>query len=109
MKYSFWGINIGLLLMVLISLLPIGLMQTWAAVEYGTWYARSAEFLQTGHMDTLRWMRVIGDTIFAIGAFILGYFVLGLVMGHSYDRRGFVRQGESEIHVTDRAHIAAGD
>jgi nitric oxide reductase large subunit len=32
MKYSFWGIDVGLLLMVL---LPIGLMQTWASVEYG--------------------------------------------------------------------------
>ncbi|HEX8746593.1 MAG TPA: nitric-oxide reductase large subunit [Pyrinomonadaceae bacterium] len=109
MKYSFWGINIGLLLMVLLSLLPIGLMQTWASVEYGTWYARSAEFLQTGLMDTVRWMRVIGDTIFAVGAFILGYFVLGLVTGHSYDEKGFVREGESEIHITDRAHAAAGD
>jgi nitric oxide reductase subunit B len=79
------------------------------SVEYGTWHAHSADFLQTGLMDTLRWVRVIGDTIFAIGAFVLGYFVLGLVTGHSYDRRGFVRQGESEIHVTDRAHAATGD
>ena len=45
---AFWAINIGLALMVLISLLPIGLMQTWASVEYGTWYARSAEFLRRG-------------------------------------------------------------
>jgi nitric oxide reductase subunit B len=109
MKTSFWGINIGLLLMVLLSLLPIGLMQTWASVEYGMWYARSAEFLQTGLMDTLRWLRIIGDTIFAIGAFVLGYFVLGLVTGHSYDERGFVKAGESEIHITDKAHATAGD
>ena len=33
--------------MVLISMLPIGLMQAWASVEYGTWYARSAEFLHS--------------------------------------------------------------
>jgi nitric oxide reductase subunit B len=33
---AFWAINIGLALMVLLSLLPIGLLQTWAAVEYGT-------------------------------------------------------------------------
>jgi hypothetical protein len=42
-------------------------MQTWAAVEYGYWYARSPEFLQTGLIDTLRWLRVVGDTIFAAG------------------------------------------
>ncbi|HEX2918363.1 MAG TPA: nitric-oxide reductase large subunit, partial [Edaphobacter sp.] len=35
---AFWCINIGLLAMVTISLLPIGLMQAWASVEYGTWY-----------------------------------------------------------------------
>lgn len=109
MKYSFWGINVGLLLMVLLSLLPIGLMQTWASVEHGTWYARSAEFLQTGLMDTLRWLRIVGDTLFALGAFVLGYFVLGLVTGHSYDERGYVREGESEIHTTGGAHAAAGD
>jgi nitric oxide reductase subunit B len=109
MKYSFWGINLGLLLMVSLSLLPIGLMQTWASVEYGTWYARSAEFLQTGLMDTLRWLRIVGDTIFAVGAFILGYFVLGLVTGHSYDESGYVREGGSEIHATGGIHATAGD
>jgi len=94
---AFWAINIGLALMVLISMLPIGLMQAWASVEYGTWYARSAEFLQTGLMNKLRWMRMIGDTIFAVGAVVLGWFVLGLVTGHSYDRQGTVREGEWEV------------
>jgi nitric oxide reductase subunit B len=81
---SFWAINIGLLLMTTVSLLPVGLMQTWAAVEHGTWYARSAEFLQTPVMDTLRWLRVIGDTIFAIGVLAMGWFKLGLLTGHSF-------------------------
>jgi nitric oxide reductase subunit B len=82
-RFAFWAINIGLALMVLISLLPVGLMQTWASVEHGLWYARSAEFLQTGLMNTLRWLRVIGDTIFALGVFALGWFVLGLKTGWS--------------------------
>ena len=47
LSFSFWSINIGLALMVLISTLPIGLMQAWASVEYGTWYARSSEFLHS--------------------------------------------------------------
>jgi nitric oxide reductase subunit B len=38
--------NIGSGLMVGLSLLPIGLMQAWASVEHGMWYARSADFLQ---------------------------------------------------------------
>jgi nitric oxide reductase subunit B len=87
-KFSFWAINIGLSLMVLLSLLPIGLMQTWASVQHGIWYARSAEFTQTGVMDTLRWMRVVGDSIFALGALSLGYFVLGLKTGWSFGGGG---------------------
>jgi nitric oxide reductase subunit B len=72
--------------MVLLSVLPVGLMQTWASVEHGMWYARSAEFLQTDLLDTLRWMRAIGDTIFALGAVVLGYFVVGLKTGWSLKR-----------------------
>jgi nitric oxide reductase subunit B len=76
--FAFWTINLGLLSMVLLSLLPVGLMQTWASVEHGYWYARSAEFLQTPVMKVLRWMRVPGDTLFAFGAVGLVLFVLQL-------------------------------
>src|SRR5690606_25053870 len=68
LRLAFWAINGGLAAMVLLSVLPVGLLQTWAAVEEGYWYARSAEFLQSPLLDTLRWLRVVGDTIFAIGA-----------------------------------------
>lgn len=85
LKYSFWSLNIGLSLMVLLSLLPVGLLQAWASIQYGTWYARSAEFLQTGHMQALRWMRVPGDILFAAGAALFAWFILGLLTGHSYD------------------------
>jgi len=85
LAFSFWSINIGLALMVLLSLLPVGLMQTWASVNVGMWYARSAEFLQTDLMEVLRWMRVIGDTIFAAGILGLGWFVFGLKTGHSIE------------------------
>lgn len=87
LKFTFWAMNGGLMAMVVLSLLPVGLMQTWASVEVGYWYARSSEFLQTDVMQTLRWMRVVGDTIFAAGTFALAYFVAGLTMGHSI-RRG---------------------
>ena len=97
LAFAFWAINLGLALMVLISMLPIGLMQAWASVEYGTWYARSAEFLQTGMMNRLRWMRMFGDSLFALGALVLGWFVLGLWTGHSYDARGEVAEGEWEV------------
>ncbi len=75
LKFSFWAINIGLFSMVTFSLLPVGLMQTWASVEYGYWYARSSEFLQSPLMNNLRWTRAFGDTIFAIGAIVLVAFI----------------------------------
>ncbi len=78
LRFSFWAINFGLFAMVTFSLLPVGLMQTWASVEYGYWYARSAEFLQTPVMHTLRWLRAFGDTIFAVGAIVLVWFTFSL-------------------------------
>jgi nitric oxide reductase subunit B len=82
-RFGFWATNIGLMAMVTISLLPVGLMQTWASVEHGYWYARSPEFLQTGVIETFRWLRVIGDTVFAAGAIALAAFVIGLRTGGS--------------------------
>lgn len=84
-RFAFWSINVGLGLMVLLSVLPVGLAQTWASVEHGLWYARSMEFLQQPYMDTLRWLRVIGDTLFGVGALALGYFVVGLKTGWSLE------------------------
>jgi len=77
LSLSFWLINVGLALMVLLSLLPVGLLQTWASVEHGMWYARSAEFLQSDTMTQLRWLRVVGDTVFRLGTVGLAWFVLG--------------------------------
>jgi nitric oxide reductase subunit B len=78
LKFSFWSMNIGLFAMCVGSLLPVGLFQTWAAVDKGYWYARSAEFLSTPLMQTLRWLRVPGDTLFALGAVALVIFVAGI-------------------------------
>ena len=68
MKFGFWTLNIGLALMVLISLLPIGLIQAWASITHGLWFARSEEFMQQPLLQNLRWLRMIGDTILIIGA-----------------------------------------
>ncbi|MAT71371.1 MAG: nitric oxide reductase large subunit [Planctomycetaceae bacterium] len=81
---AFWGMNVGLFAMCCLSLLPVGLLQTKASVEHGYWYARSSEFMQTDLMQTLRWLRVPGDTIFFLGAVALVVFVAGLKTGHSF-------------------------
>lgn len=84
--FAFWSMNIGLMLMVLISLLPVGVLQTIASIKHGMWYARSYEFMQDPAMQTLRWLRVIGDTVFAIGAVALAWFIAGLKTGWSIDK-----------------------
>jgi nitric oxide reductase subunit B len=83
LSFGFWTMNIGLALMVILSLLPVGLVQTWASVEHGMWYARSAEFLQQPMLENLRWLRAVGDTIFAAGILAMGWFVVGLTTGWS--------------------------
>src|SRR5579859_1357890 len=85
LSFSFWSLNLGLVLMVVLSLLPVGLLQAWASVEHGMWFARSADFLQTPLMAKLRWLRVIGDTVFTFGIVGLGWFILGLKTGWSLE------------------------
>jgi len=87
MRFSFWSINIGLAAMVFISVLPIGLAQTVASVQEGLWYARSAEFLQQPYLVTFKWLRVIGDTIFAAGTVSLAWFIFGLKFGWSLEKK----------------------
>ncbi len=108
LKLSLWSLNIGLALMSLLSLLPVGLLQAWASIQHGTWYARSAEFMQSGTMQTLRWMRVPGDIVFSIGAALFAWFVLGLLTGHSYDREGLIGldSAQRETHEKHGASLA---
>lgn len=80
LAFSFWAINIGMMLEILLSLLPVGLLQTYQSVSVGYWSARSPEFMQTSLMQTLRWMRLWGDTIFAIGAVAFVWFAVNLMI-----------------------------
>lgn len=79
-SFTFWSLNIGLFLMVFLSLLPVGLMQTVASVREGMWFARSAEFMQQPVVNVFKWLRVVGDTIFAIGTLTLFWFVYKLTV-----------------------------
>jgi nitric oxide reductase subunit B len=64
----------------LLSLLPIGLMQTVQSVSVGYWSARSSEFMQTDWMQFFRWMRIFGDSIFAVGAVAFVWFAIDLML-----------------------------
>ncbi|OSI10529.1 nitric-oxide reductase large subunit [Neisseria canis] len=68
MKWGFWSLNWGLVLMVLISLLPVGVLQVHASITEGLWLARSEAFMQQSSLVTLRWLRTLADLIFIAGA-----------------------------------------
>src|SRR5262249_62107419 len=102
LKFSFWALNGGLLAMCVGSLLPVGLMQTWASVEHGYWFARSTEFLGSPLMHKLRWMRAPGDILFTLGALILVAFVY---LGRS--RKAATASSPEEISASGLAQ--AGD
>ena len=78
LRGAFWCFNIGLSLMALLTLLPLGVLQLQAALEHGYWFARSDAFMNRPIIHLLIWMRVPGDTIFSIGALTLAWFVLRL-------------------------------
>ena len=79
LKPMFWLLNLGLAMMVFISLLPAGIYQAWASITKGVWYARSAEVVHSPFMETMVWLRVPGDIVFSIGVLFLIVFMWQLV------------------------------
>jgi nitric oxide reductase subunit B len=77
----FWSLNIGLGMMVFISLVPAGIYQAWASITQGMWYARSPEVIHSDLMTTLVWMRVPGDIVFSAGVLFLVLFAWRLLVG----------------------------
>ncbi|HEU6455228.1 MAG TPA: nitric-oxide reductase large subunit [Roseateles sp.] len=79
LKPAFWSLNIGLAMMVFMSLLPAGIYQAYQSVTQGLWYARSPEIIHSKVMETLVWLRVPGDIVFAAGSVFLGLYALYLL------------------------------
>jgi nitric oxide reductase subunit B len=100
MRTGFWGLNAGLVLMIFTSLLPVGMFQFEASVGVGMWYARSDEFLQQPFLETLRWIRTIGDVVFIVGAVAIAWQVVIL---------GLWRKGAPRLMVPGKAAPATGD
>ena len=86
LKVAFWSLNVGLALMGVMTLLPLGTLQLLAAIDHGYWYARSAEFMQQPIVQLLVWLRVPGDTVFSIGAIAFTWFVVGLWLRPRHDQ-----------------------
>ncbi len=67
---GFWGMNIGLLLMSVVSLFPGGVLQLLDVLKNGYWHARSQAFLNQPLMKTIEWARMGPDLIFALAGSI---------------------------------------
>jgi nitric oxide reductase subunit B len=63
-RISFWGLNVGLLLMVASSLFPGGVAQLWDVLNHGYWHARSLEYMNQNYVRLIEWFRMPGDVVF---------------------------------------------
>jgi nitric oxide reductase subunit B len=81
-KVGFWGLNIGLGLMMLLDLFPGGVLQLWDVITNGYWHARRQTYLMEGTFHTLEWIRIVADTLFLLaGAVPMALATLKLVFG----------------------------
>lgn len=78
-QISFWSLNIGLGMMTFLSLLPQGIAATYASIEHGYAYARSAEFIHSPIMQALVWQGCPAMSS-AFGVFAFAWFMVQAFM-----------------------------
>ncbi|MEO6991751.1 MAG: cbb3-type cytochrome c oxidase subunit I [Candidatus Baltobacteraceae bacterium] len=64
---SFWSLNVGLAWMCFGSLFPLGVLQLYHSVAFGYFDARSLNYLHSGTLPALEWLRLPGDVLFIVG------------------------------------------
>jgi nitric oxide reductase subunit B len=67
LKTTFWSLNVGLMLMVVMDLFPVGVHQLMAAMTEGYAYSRSNEYLGGATFQNLTWLRGVGVLVFIVG------------------------------------------
>ncbi len=76
LRFIFWSINLGLLLMLVLDTLPLGLIQFHEVTAAGLWSARSSAFVEGDTFQTLTWLRAVGGWIFFFGGVLpLAWFM----------------------------------
>jgi nitric oxide reductase subunit B len=76
LKLSFWGFNIGLGMLTMGTLFPVGVIQAWASFQNGLWAARSAAFFERPDVVFLGTIRIVPDlTIICLGVIPMAYFL----------------------------------
>jgi nitric oxide reductase subunit B len=80
-RLSFWGLNSGLALMILLNLFPGGVLQLLDVLQNGYWHARSPEFLYGETMHLIEWLRMPADLIFILFGVIPVLIAVGWAYG----------------------------
>ncbi|WP_132056806.1 nitric-oxide reductase large subunit [Halorussus amylolyticus] len=76
LRRAFWLWNVGLALMVGLSLLPVGFLQLEVAFTQSYDAARSLAFYEGELVQLLFWARMPGDTLLILGTLVFGYDVV---------------------------------
>jgi len=79
-RCGFWGLNIGLAMMVVLSLFPAGILQLHDVITNGYWHARSLAYTAGAVPRLLEWLRMPGDLVFIF----LGALPIALAMCLGY-------------------------
>ncbi len=75
LRISFWSLQIGLMLMLLLDIFPVGILEMVQSYTHGYWFARSQDFWNQPIVQKLTWARVAGDLTFVVGGVLpLLYF-----------------------------------
>jgi nitric oxide reductase subunit B len=76
-RRAFWSLNVGLALMVVIDLFPVGVNQLLTVLDQGLAAARSQAYVQGELFQTLTWARIVGGALFVLGGVLpLAWFVV---------------------------------
>ncbi|MEF8774173.1 MAG: cbb3-type cytochrome c oxidase subunit I [Halobacteriales archaeon] len=75
-RRSFWAMNAGLALMLLLSVVPVGFLQLEAVFAQGYDVARSVAFYDRPLVQALFWLRMPGDVLVITGAVLYTYGVV---------------------------------
>lgn len=84
-RCAFWGLNIGLALMVVSNLFPGGVLQLLDVLQHGYWHARSPAFLHSRVLRLIEWLRLPGDIVF-IGAGVVPAVIASVLTYRSVRR-----------------------
>jgi nitric oxide reductase subunit B len=87
-RCGFFGLNVGLAMMVVFSLFPSGVLQVWDVLENGYWHARSLAYTAGAWPRFFEWLRLPGDLVFIL----LGALPILIAVGLGYRSLWSTRQ-----------------